>query len=336
MAKVKGFHKFLLDLGNLSVGQTHWINISNDSFDGMNAGGETALKVPTASSAMGDYYYAPYASLGVGLLGGAFLAHKNKSSIMGYATYMGVLGILGAGLGYGFSKLLGKSKSSSAASTSTSTGLDAQMEQVANDGLAKLSTLGSTKMPSADAIKGGLKQLATMTVQEKSMFIDYMKGMVDAITSAKGDAQAASNTTNAQATSAINALNTVSANLDLKYGKDATAAFMKKLNGTDIGKLSLAGGATTNDVGAILPVLTDNRAGDMATAIYESKAPSFANIFSSDTVTPLDILQYQLYSKANWAKLQSKFNEINSTDLYGYLTTFLDKGDVDAAIAKLA
>ena len=83
------------------------------------------------------------------------------------------------------------------------------------------------------------------------------------------------------------------------------------------------------------PKLSWNDANAIAADIASSKAPSLTNIFSSDTVSPIYDLQ-QLNTKENYNFLSKVFSDRGNGNLYSYLTSFIDKGTVDSAIANLA
>lgn len=124
-------HKWFMDIGNLTVGQWDFNNISNDSFgaDGSQnpatkpvaTGGQLAVAANDAvkaksgvdmgkesGSVMDKFIYLPYLGLGVGYAGAAYMGHRNKSTTWGYLGWMALGAVVGLGGGVALASALTK------------------------------------------------------------------------------------------------------------------------------------------------------------------------------------------------------------------------------------
>lgn len=263
--EIKGATKWLLDAGNLSVGQWDFKNISNDSFG---ADGKTTSSTPTATvpadiakgkssvdlttefSSLANKLYIPYIGLGLGYFGAAYMGNKRNSSTMGYLGWMGLGAVIGLGGGLAIALSMGKkqlaaagdkmnaAKVSSSVGDSASTGdLNSRVEKATRDMVlvAASANVPQKKAKTEGEIKADIDKVeAGLTDAEKKIYIDYVNMMADMMKKISASTQATPAANSPEAVKLLsdmmNGLQAIDDTMEKKYGKDVAAAFNEKMN----------------------------------------------------------------------------------------------------------
>lgn len=187
----------------------------------------------------------------IGLLGGLYYAHKQKSGLGAYVGYaalggvaLGVAGKIGVAIlskSSSNSQLSAKAPSDSSItkvpsdnssanaptdSSSSAGDINAQLLQAIKDANVKIAAAtGQPPKQQTDAdITNGIAKMG-LTDKEKQIFIDYMSGTAGAIVKATAKAKAGDTSANP-----LSAMADVQNNLISKYGQDAVTAFTAKMN----------------------------------------------------------------------------------------------------------